>query len=160
MKRIRQMRRKLLWIRKKSQKDLRNQAPWSSQDEIITKILENKESLRGDEELIQMPRFRLEVTWTESQKKRALELFQTMMVHETDHYFDGRTPYETLCAWRKNGRFQRKVGAGRKIKSQEFENRIMQWFLDAGWACQRGRRISRASSVKTAGWKNLRREII
>jgi len=77
------------------------------------------------EEPIQTFSFRLEVNWTPSQKVLAISMLETKNIITVYHHFSQKIQYDTLKEWKKNKRITRKKGSGRKVKSEELNELIL-----------------------------------
>jgi len=83
------------------------------------------------EQPVTMPSFRLEISWTPSQKAKAIDLLKEKSVIQVFHHFDQKIPYDTLRTWKSNKRVERKKGSGRKPTSEELDQMLFDWFIDA-----------------------------
>ena len=102
---------------------------------VTSKYTEEKEEAKlnteVEEEEEQIAKSRVEVTWTEAQKRNAIKLLGEKRIMFVYDYYDGHIPYSTLKTWKKNKISTRKKGSGKKVTNPELEERTYEWFCDA-----------------------------
>ena len=107
-------------------------------EELLIPVVSSKKFKLNDqaprnEELIHvsLPKFRMEISWTPDQKAKALDLLKVKSVIQVYHHFEQKIAYKTLRTWKSHKRSERKRGSGRNPASEELDERMFEWFLDA-----------------------------